>query len=46
MKKLYIQPEMKFQPMNFVSSICLGSVRGGTVQLGNEIENPETFDPN
>ncbi|MBQ7530910.1 MAG: hypothetical protein IJT12_04320 [Paludibacteraceae bacterium] len=46
MKKLYIQPETTYQSMNSISTICAGSVRGGTLQFGGEIEDPGSFDPN
>ena len=36
MKKLYNQPQTTVQPMNFIHSICIGSVKGGTLQYGGQ----------
>ena len=44
-KKLYSQPQTTVQQMNIVHSICIGSVKGGTLQYGGQIANPAEFDP-
>lgn len=46
MKKLYIHPETMVQPMNFINSVCVGSVHGGTLQYGgNAAESVTPIDP-
>ena len=36
MKKQYIQPATMYQSMNFISSICIGSVHGNALQYGGQ----------